>query len=314
MKIKKLLNWKDWNWLATPRRKIIFGGALLVFCLFVYLLISLLCVTKAEVALAELEKSFKEEMVCHEECYLWRQGKEKIIELSLKNGNKKLEKRIVAYWQDTTESFEFKKELIEIMLMVYGKENPPSYLSDYLANPDANQRLVREVLSNFNLGVSDNQNLIVDLNNKIASAATSTEKVEAIKTLGEVGGGEEIEGYFSLLNSAEDIKVKKQAIKNISNILEKSKYFTLEQLAALRALILSPETEASWRQDMVLLVGDYHLVYPGESEALWQEIYDNESLDSISRLFSADNLNHLAGTELELPVVSSDEWADYYNQ
>lgn len=322
MEIKKKLDWlaKPWRFIVkklrlnTPRRKIIFGGLSLLLFLIIYLFISLLFISKAEVVLAELEKSFKEEAICHEECYLWRQGKEGAIELSLKEGNAKLENRILAYWRDAEENFEFKKELIQIMLAAYGKNNPPDYLNDYLADPEANQRLIREILSSFDLGGVNNQSLIISLNNKIAKAATSTEKIEAIKTLGKADDGHEIDNYFSLLNSNEDIKVKKQAIKNISNILEKSKYFTLEQLSLIEPLILAPETDSSLRQNMVLLLGDYHLIYPNESEAIWREVYKNESLDNISRLFSADNLNHLAGAELELPAVSSSEWANYYNQ
>jgi len=322
MEIKKKLGWliKPWRFIVkklqlnTPRRKLIFSSLFLLSFLIIYLLASLLSVSKAEIALAELEKSFKEEVICHEECYLWRQGKEEIIELSLKEGNVKLENRILVYWRDSEENFEFKKELIQIMLAVYGKNNPPDYLNDYLVGPEVNQRLVREILANFNLGIINSQSLIISLNNKIAKAATSTEKIEAIKTLGEVDDGSEIDNYFSLLNSNEDIKVKKQAIKNISNVLEKSKYFTLEQLALVKPLILAPETDSGLRQDMVLLLGDYQLIYPDESEAIWRDVYKNESLDNISRLFSADNLNHLAEAELELPAVSSSEWADYYNQ
>jgi|GEM_PF-507585 hypothetical protein len=322
MGIKKNLGWlaKPWQFiikklrLNTPRRKMVFGGIFLLFFSIIYLLISLLNVSKAEVALAELEKSFKEEAICHEECYLWRQGKEKIVELGLKDGNTKLENRILVYWRDSEENFEFKKEFIQIMLATYGKNSPPAYLSDYLANPDANQRLIREIVSGFDLGATDNQSLLVRLNDEIKKAATSTEKIEAIKTLGEVDGGSEIANYFLLLNSVEDVKVKKQAIKNISNILEKSKYFTLEQLTIIKSLVLAPETNSSLRQDLVLLLGDYYLVYPEESKVIWDDAYKNESLDSISRLFSADNLNHLAGEKLELPAVSSEEWADYYNQ
>lgn len=327
MEIKKKLCWlvKPWKFLIkrlrilaghlnTPRKKIIFGGIFLLVFLGIYFFSALINVSPAEIALAELNKSFKEETICHEECYLWRQEQEKIVALSLKNGSNKLANRILAYWSDAKENFDFKTELVKIMLLAYGKNNPPGYLNDYVADSDANQKLVREILSSFDLEVASNQNLINSLNNTISSAATSTEKVEAIKTLGKVGGDSEIDSYFLLLSSAEDIKVKKQAIKNISNILEKSKYFTLEQLAIIKPLILAPETNLSLRQELVLLVGDYYLVYPEESEMIWRNVYENEAQDSISRLFSADNLNHLAGTELELPAVSQAEWADYYNQ
>ena len=37
---------------------------------------------------------------------------------------------------------------------------------------------------------------------------------------------------------------------------------------------------------MVLLVGDYYLLYPQESEVVWQAVYDNNSLDIISRFLA----------------------------
>lgn len=300
--------------LDKPRRKIVFGGISLVTIFFIYFVISLLCVSEEEVALAGLEKSFKTEIICHEECFLWRQKQAEIIELKLKEGDARLEKLIVSYWYKSESSFEFKKELVQILAAAYGKNNPPSYINDYLADLNADSRLIREILSVFAQETVDSGELIANLDIKISEAVDKTEKIEAIKTLGKVGGGSEIDRYFLLLKSEEEIGIKRQAIIGISNILEKSKYFTLDQLVFLKSLILAPETDKRLRQDMVLLLSDYYLIYPPESEEIWREVYKNNSLDTVSRLFSADNLNHLAETELELPAVSSSEWADYYNQ
>lgn len=310
--VKKLSN--ILKYLNTPWRKIIFILSSAALFLIIFLLISLLRVSQSEIALAELKESFKREPICHEECYLWRENKENIIGLDLKNGSVKLEKRLVTYWYDQAENFDFKKELVRIAFLAYGRDNLPAYLGDYLTDPKADQRLVREISTNFYLNPQNNQNLLVSLAEAINNAASSTEKIEAIKTLGKVGGDSEIDNYFLLLNSSEDLPVKLQAIKNISNILEKSKYFTSEQLEKIRDLILTSEIEADLRRELVLLVGDYYLVYPEESAAIWKEVSENTNLDSISRLFSSDNLNHLAGTKLELPAVSPEEWADYYNQ
>lgn len=300
--------------LDTPRRKIIFGGIALAAVLLACLVISLLSVSDGEVALAELAESFKNEAICHEECYLRRQEKEGIIEVKLKEGDARLEKRIVSYWRDPEGNLEFKKELVRLPAAVYGKNNPPAYINDYLSDPDADSRLIREIISVFNIETAASDGLLVNLDNKINGATETTEKIEAIKTLGRVAGGSEIDRYFLLLKSEEEIEVKKQAVISISNILEKSKYFTLDQISLIESLILAPETDKKLRQDLVLLLGDYYLIYPDESEAVWRKIYKDKSLDSISRLFSADNLNHLAEAKLELPAISPEEWADYYNQ
>lgn len=300
--------------LNTPRRKIVFAFSLgLVFAL-IYLSVSLLSISRAEIAAAELEKSFREESICHEKCYFWRKNQEDVIVFYLKKGSPKLDKRILDYWRDPEENFDFKKELVRILFLAYGRNNPPSYIGDYLFDSSADQKLAREILINFEFDSSDSRNILDNLYEKIGKTASSAEKIEAIKTLSRVALDSEINNYFLLLNSGEDAAVKRQVIKNISNILEKSKYFTLDQLAIIKNLILNSETDISLRQELTLLIGDYYLIYPDESAAIWKDIYENKNLDSISRLFSADSLNHLAGAGLELPAVSSEEWSVYYNK
>lgn len=322
MEIKKKFHrlFEDWRLktkkrrLATPRAKIIFAILLLIAIFLVYLIISLLCVSRGEVALVKLEKSFLNEAICHEECFLRRQKEIEIIKAELEKGSARLEKRIVAYCFKTETVFEFKKELIRILAAVYGKNNLPAYLNDYLIDPRADVRLIREIWAVFAPRTVNSSDLLANLHRRIITAADEAEKIEAVKTLAKVGGGSEIDNYFLLLNSEAGVAVKKQAISGISNVLEKSKYFTLDQLVLLKSFILAPETDKRLRQEMVLLVGDYYLLYPQESEAVWQAVYDNNSLDIISRFFSADSLNHLADKKLELPAVSSTDWADYYNQ
>ena len=129
----------------------------------------------------------------------------------------------------------------------------------------------------------------------------------------EISNDTEIDEYFAVLSGDEDELVKCEILKNISLIKDKRAYFTLDQLELIGTLIFNSDTGLRLRRDLVLLIGDYFLIFKDESTALWREIYASEEIDSISRLFAADNINHLLKENLILPLVSSSEWNEYYN-
>jgi hypothetical protein len=302
---------------SNPKRFLLFCLALCFAVLSFYFVISLLSIGRAELALAALKKSYEQETLCHESCYLWREGREKIIINNLKTearSSSRVAQRILTYWLDENINQEFKKELIKIIYNSSGANNPPAYLKEYLLSPGANKELVQEIISAFSLDEINSQKLSQSLLGTIKNATSSVEKVEALKVLGKLNNDLEIDNYFFLLSSGEAGEVKREAIKNISAIREKSSVFTLAQLAEIKDLILDSATDKRLRQELVLLVGDYYLVYPKESEKVWRDTLAEKKLDSISRLFSADNLNHLVGAKLSLPLVSPDEWANYYNE
>lgn len=302
----------------APKRGIVLALAVFVFLVFLYCLVLFLNVTRAEIALSELDKSYRLEKVCHEDCSLWRETKIKLVVSDLKNNYKKSDKKIAAriykFWQAKDTPAEFKVALIKIIYQSYGASKPPIYLTNYLKDSGANPNLVREIISSFNLNPSNTGALASDLLGEIKNATSSATKVEALKTLRQLNNDQEINNYFYLLTSTEDWPVKREAIRNISAIREKSSIFTKDQLSVLKELILSLATEARLRQELVLLLGDYYLVYPSESEAIWRLVSADKKLDSISRAFSVDSLNHLVGTKLPLPIVTPDDWANYYNQ
>lgn len=298
----------------TKRRAIILGLSTLGIIIVLYLIISLASISKSEIALAELEKSVTQETVCHEACFAWRQERENIVVSELKRGSKKISRRIQADWQNMEKSLEYKKEIVKILALAYGASNPPNYINDYLSNPSAEQALVFEILREFKIDASASDKLNRLLNDQIITATTTQEKISILKTMSVVSGPSEIESYFMILNSGDVTALKREAIKNISNIREKSLVFTLDQLKTIESLIHNLETDARFRQELVLLIGDYYRVFPEQSVGLWQGVFTNSSLDNISRAFSADSLNHLAGLSLTLPEISPTEWSEYYKQ
>jgi hypothetical protein len=294
-------------------RYLILGIFLLISLTIIFVVILFFNISPAETALVKLAASFSGEISCHEKCNVFRQNQEKIIIAGFKTKPQKLDRMMLNYWRAKEINSDFKKELIKLSALAYGADNPPEYFKNYLLDSGADLSLVREIISQFNLTAAADS-LSGGLEMRIENASSSAEKIEALKTLGKLGADAEIDNYFNLLNSAEAIEIKKEAIKNLSNIREKSIYFTLAQLDILKKLIISPSTDIRIRQELVLLIGDYYLVFPLESASAWQEIYANKSLDNISRSFSADSLNHLKNARLVLPVVSETDWAAYYNQ
>jgi len=298
----------------TQRRSIISGLSILGIIMFLSLMLSFVSISKSEIALAEIEKSVAQEIACHEACFAWRQERERLIVSELKKGSKKISQRIFNDWQNAKKSIEYKKEIIKILALTYGANNPPNYINDYLSNPGVEQALVFEILSKFQIDSHTSDKLSNTLNDEIITATSSQEKISILKTMSIVNSPGEIDSYFMILKSGDETALKREAIKNISNIREKSLVFTLDQLKTIESLIHNLETDARFRQELVLLIGDYYRVFPEQSVGLWQGVFTNSSLDNISRAFSADSLNHLAGLSLTLPEISPTEWSEYYKQ
>lgn len=301
------------SFLRSKTGKIILGLGGAVFIWLVYIIISMLSLSDSEIALAQLKNSYEKEKICHEECNLWRQSKEALIVSDLKNKKLKIENKIIYYFQTDELDLDFKKELVRINYLAYGKNSAPQYLKDYVNKENFNSELAILIISTFDLDFTDLNNLNFTLSNKYSLATSSPEKIEILKMMAEITNDLEINTYFSLINSNEEIEIKRELVKNISAIRDKNSYFTLNQLEIIKNIIISTN-DLALRHDLILLIGDYYLVYPEESALAWFEIYNNKNLDSISRLFSADNLNHLKKLNLSLPEVSDLDWGNYYNQ
>ncbi len=296
------------------KQKIIIGIIAVVLLSAAYFSFLMLRISSSEIALAELNKSFEKEKNCHEKCNLWRQDRENVIIHSLKENEKRIASAMLNYWKNKEISQEFKQEIVKLNYLAYGKNNPPQYLKDYLNKNDSQPELIKEIISIFSPDLPESDKLGFDLSDKYSVASSSVEKVAILKTMAALNNDSAIEGYFSLLNSESDPIIKLQLIKNISSIKDKTNYFNLAQLEMIRNLILDKNTSLIVRQNLVLLLGDYYLVFPVESSSVWREVYANNSLDNISRLFSADNLNHLIKTNLALPEVNPEDWEAYYNK
>lgn len=258
---------------------------LLIIGTGLYYSIALARISDAEINLAALRENVNKQKICHEDCLLTRKKQAAIIVAALKKSEPNLLRRLEDYWNNHQESFEFKKEIINLWRLNNEANNDlsgvPPYIYDYLDQADGDPRLQSLIISSC---LSFNQ------------------------------GKQWLDYYFNLLASKRDLSLKKEALIALSNRENKAADFNLKQLVFLKNLLINPATPLAIKADIVLLIGDYYPLFTAETNSILLEIYKNKALDNITRSFSGDILNRENGnTKLVLPAISEVEWENYYN-
>jgi len=255
------------------------GGSVFLIGL-VYLLISLASLSSLELTLARLRASIGG--VCHEDCRLARMAWRSELTAAVKPGNRKMEQRIADYLLDSQETIEFKEELLQIYKGIYQSDNLPGYLSNYLQDERFSSDLQVLIFNYFFV-------------NPAATAA-------------------DVDYYFMILDSQADLKLKQAAIQAISNVEDKTSYFTEPQLNLISTLAQSSGIAEKLRQSLILLLGDYYNLFPEKTNNILLVIYNSPEADDISRYFAADILNrYLLTAEVPEPFISDEEWEGYYS-
>ena len=257
----------------------------LLFFIFIgfglYYSVALAQISESEVTLAALRENINKEKICHEDCLLIRKKQEDLVIAAIKKPEDKLLKRLEKYWSDPLESFEFKKEIINLWRLNLDFKVIPQYFYDYLDKTDGDVRLQALIISSFLSPNSDKQ---------------------------------WVDYYFSLLGSSREASLKKEALVALSNRQDKAESFTLKQLVFLNNLLTNKGTPLEIKADVVLLIGDYYQLFPEETGKILADIYKSSELDNISRAFAADILNkNVENSKLTLPAISGQEWESYYN-
>lgn len=268
--------------LKRKRRLIIFGSIFLgVFGFCLYYGIALARVSKAEVNLAALREEINKEKICHEDCLLTRKKQEAVIIAAIKKSEKNLLNRLETYFIDSNESFEFKKEIMNLWRLNNDLDNLPPYIYDYLDNEEGDVKLQALIISSF-LSASEDRKWL--------------------------------DYYFSFLASERDVSLKKEVLIALSNRKNKSAEFNLKQLVFLKDLLFSLETPSEIRADLVLLIGEYYPLFPDDTGLILRTVLKNKDLDNITRAFAVDILNkYIEGEKLTEPLISETEWENYYS-
>lgn len=277
----------------------------------VYLIITLASVSRFELALASLRSSFVERSSCHEDCQADRTAAGDIIKQELSAGGQ--EKLFLRYLKEGGELPEYERELWRLAAAAYGAEHLPGYLRLFLLE-EAAPASAKAAVRSFNLAVGERQLLADKLWMELEAASESAVAEESLAAIGITGDGRYLSRYLEIITGRYPDALKIEAAKNIAAIKEKKDFFAIEQIGLLEEWLLSPDCSSDLRRELTMLIGDYYLVFPEEAAASWRRVYESEDLDAISRSFAADSLNHLLKEKNELPTVSDEEWADYYNR
>lgn len=237
-----------------------------------YYSISFIVISEEEMCLEALKQSFEKNVICREQCQLNRiQNKTCLIE-NLKD-NSVAEKKLLAYLQNEEEDIEFRKKLLEIMLVA--NRDYKNYLLTYFKSKDISFEIKMEIFK------------LLDWSNVVQHP---------------------MQYYLSILDSSADDEMRLLSVIKIGEHQNKSRDFSLSDLDIFKKIILQQKTNNNLRQHLVMLLGDYLSFFREESRELLQEISEAEYIqDNIARAFAADFL------KLPLPEISQLEWDSYYN-
>lgn len=277
------IKWRGWGSQFCLVIIIIMAGLLL------YYLLAIIMVSEAEISLAQLKDSFTKQKSCHDDCLLLRLSQEKEIVSKLKSRNSSnLRNTLKEYFSNPAQDLAFRQEVIRLLSLAFGPDNPPAYLMDFFQNQASPVELRTSILELFSL-----DKLIIN-----DSRATKP-----------------LDSYFSLLETADNWPLQEAIIQIISSEENKASNISADQLATIKKMILDRDSSVHLRAALILLLSDYYPFFPSSTRETLELSYRELKDDQISRYFAADTLNHLdsGSFNFPLPLVNQADWQTYYN-
>ena len=268
----------------SKRRKfflIVLSGFVLIG---IYLFITLILISSARLELASLKKRMIKVGPCHEDCLRLRKSSEEKIVSSLKN-DKKLRNDLKNYFfENNNSNLAFKKEILKIIALTYGANNPPDFIIDYLIDKNGDASLRAEIISLF---------------------------------LAKTNEPEFVEYYFAILDSEEKIEIKEAAVNALSNSPDKQTIFKAQQIEVIKNLILSDDSDSNkitlhLKANFLFLLSDYFPLFPQETELALTAIFASVQ-EPILKALTAETLNNFGFSEFKAPEISEAEWEKYFN-
>jgi len=292
------------------KKKIIVGLSLVFFLVFIVNLISL---NRADVSLMKLRQSYGPGKMCRDVCLEGRREQKDVIVQNLKKKHS-LEKRLTTYLYSSREGVEFKKELIDIVYSVYGK-NAPDYINDYFAMKEAELEIQAEIVLIFGKTKRHRSLLTNNLKKRINNVSVGEiDRLRALDVLRRVGEGDLVNYYLNLLEEEMGVEMQRKIIFNLSNLSKKEKHFAVDDLRRLESIILSIDLSSEIRGTLILLLSDYYAYFPKETLLTLEYLYQNLDDDQINLMLLVDSLNSLLGySKYFLPEASELEWENYFN-
>lgn len=242
---------------------------------FIYYLFSFFNLKESDLCLESLRLSFQEDLICREECSLYRLENKKCLLEGIKK-NKSFEKKVLTYLKKEDLNLGFRLELVDVFRLAYDGQIIPDFLFSCLEETFLSEKIKAEIFKSFSWEFSKEEPLAY---------------------------------YLKIIDSEASLELRLAATLKISSFDKKAQFFSLDDLDLIKRVIFDNQTPIYLRQSLVLLLGDYLRYFPEETRVLLAEIEAfNFRSDNISRAFAADFIG------LELPEVSQEEWSSYFNQ
>lgn len=297
------------------KKRLLFVLAVWLGATLIYLSFSLLGLGRGTRALLSLQRSLEKNPACHEDCLLARSAWEQLIATRLVS-SPGLNRRLARSFSNPRLASDFKKELVKISALAYGPNNPPDYLIRYLSASDGEPSVQTMIITLFSSPGLVSAPLMADWQKQVNDRqASASKRLAALRTLMATKDDSLLAFYFSCLAEDDDATLRQEAVRGIGNIRDKSSYFSSDQLALIKKLLLDSQTPNRLRADLVFLAGDYYPFFPAETLRVLTDLYqETPNDDQVSRALAADLVNRLGrGKKLALPDVSEADWDAYYN-
>jgi len=264
-------------WLKIKKQPVLSFAMAFLLLIFIYLSFALSSVSASRLELLELKEDVNQNISCHEACRARRQNiREKIAE-SLLN-DRRLLVDIKNYFALPLTETAFLEELLSIILLAFGSNNPPDFLIDYLANPGGAEKIKVIIVRDF---------------------------------LGEMSNSDLVDYYFLILSSLEGNELKKEAIKSLSRLADKAASFKQEQLDFILNLIFRNELSPSLNLDLVFLLSEYYPLFPEQTREVLVFIYEH-NLDPVLKLSALNTLYQFGDFSADEIVVADEAWEKYW--
>ncbi len=266
---------------AAYRRLYIVGSILLLSMLVI--LLPTFSVGSARVELLALKKSTATPGPCHEACRQERLLRREKIAYRLLD-DRALMLDVASYFQiKNTNHYEveidFYQELLAIINLAYGTKEPPSFLIDYLAEPE---------------GREDVKALIIRL---ILSHIVEPDLVNY---------------YFIVLEGRYSRMFKEEAIRALNILPLSSDFLQIEQVNRLANLIMSSETEDVLKPSLIFLLSRYYQFFPEAVVSQADKIY-LETTEPVIKFLITNLMVDWNRPGYVYPVVEEMDWQKYFN-
>lgn len=275
--------------ILKQKKKIIYIIVIvIVFLLLVFNINKLLPLSfKSYSSAIDLANSFQQDKYCHDVCWQKRYKYMEIIVLAAEKDKYQGLDKLMDYVSGNAMSEDFKSFVISYLLNK-GDDIDKGYFQDYIAknldNNNLNHMLKTKIIKHAGF---DDTSYDLKLESIVKdSTVTLTQRKSALRALWSSFKSENVDLFKDILNNPDSLpELKIEAIKAMSNIDNKDKYFLVSDLAIYEDLLR--EKNVDLEKSLLFILSDYKEKYPNRVN----EIIENHNFANSNYLLANNILN-----------------------